>query len=39
MEAVDNLGYVIYANGVHMELEKVDVIVKWPELRNLTEVQ
>ena len=33
------LGHIISNEGIRMDLEKVDAILKWPHPRNLQELQ
>ena len=39
MESIKYLGYVIDSEGVHVDLEKIQVIKDWPAPRNLTELR
>ena len=36
---VKYLGYIIIVSGVKMDPKKINMVIKWPTLRNISEVQ
>ena len=39
MKQIHYLGHIVSSNGIQMDPTKVEVILKWPEPRNVDELQ
>ena len=38
-QKIKYLGYIITKSGVQINPEKINIIIKWPRLKNVSEVQ